>query len=336
MFSSISTVNAITVVLLATGLTTTILKSDDRYDRVVEAVNKDDVDALTVLLNPAFLTEEVLRTIDDVTVYRNRIAMGGQTIQGYVIDRLIAAIRADQPYESLLKFVRRLRNNPSYRANQDLYQFLEVGKLSLLPDGRVLAYKVVAPNYLDIHTKTFDNSPGNVLTMPRHEVDDDPDQTCSRGLHVCSPSYIPHFGGDADKKVVVLVAVDPKDFVSFPRDYNSSKARVCEYEVLHAISKENLANISSKVASDWRYDVNYESADTYPYLAEALKDVVASKKFPKFRRAVRVHIDKLEELAKTDVKVRADLKLFKTHNSQPEKVEDLDVEDQGLPTIDEA
>lgn len=325
MFSSISTVNAITVVLLATGLTTTVLKSDDRYDRVVEAVNANDLEALQTLLNPAFLTEEILRTIDDVVVYRNRITMNGQAIQGYVIDRLIAAIRADQPYEALLNFVRKLRNNPSYRANQDLYEFLEVGKLSLLPDGRVLAYKVVKANYLDVHSSSFDNSPGKIVQMPRHEVNDDPNQTCSAGLHVCSPGYLPYFGAEQDTRVVVLVAIDPKDFVSFPRDYGSSKARVCEYTVLHAIAKENLANINSKLASDWRYDVDYQSATTYPYLAEAIKDAVQSKKFPKFRRAVRVNMERLEELAKKDIKVRADLNLFKAHNPAPAEVE-ADVE----------
>ncbi len=80
MFSSIITANAVTVVLIASGLSTTILKSDDRFQPVLDAIKADDLEALTNLLNPSYLLNQVLLQIGDVTIYRNRISLNGDTL----------------------------------------------------------------------------------------------------------------------------------------------------------------------------------------------------------------------------------------------------------------
>ncbi len=230
-----------------------------------------------------------------------------------MIDRLIEAVQKKLPYDALLNFIKRLRNNPSRRANQDLYEFLEVNKMALLPDGRVLAYKIVRANYLDVHSSSFDNTPGTTVPLPRQDVDDDPDRTCSTGLHVCSPAYLPHFGASCNTRVVVLCAVDPADFVSFPRDYNLSKARVSKYEVLCAISKADLANLDARIGSDWRFQIDYQSVVTYPFLAEFLGK--QTSKFKKLRKAVAANLEKIEAEAVNNIGLRADFNLWKGHNS---------------------
>ena len=108
-----------------------------------------------------------------------------------------------------------------------------------------------------------------------------------------------------------MVAIDPKDFVSFPRDYNNSKARVCEYEVLCAIDKENLANLNASLAADWRFNIDYQSPITYPFLAAHLGKL--DRKFKKLRKAVIANMTDLDTV--TDVAVKADLNLWKVHNS---------------------
>jgi hypothetical protein len=77
--------------------------------------------------------------------------------------------------------------------------------------------------------------------MPRDEVDDDPDHTCSHGLHVGALEYIPHFGLYQSDRRVVLVAVAAEDFVAVPKDYDGTKARVCKYEVLEEVDKKFIA-----------------------------------------------------------------------------------------------
>jgi hypothetical protein len=127
--------------------------------------------------------------------------------------------------------------NPSYRAVQELYKFLEVGQMPLTEDGHFLAYKKVRENFKDIHSGTFDNSVGKICEMPRNKVDEDSSRTCSSGLHVCSYSYLNSFGNGTTDKVVV-VKINPRDVVSIPADYNNTKMRLCRYEVIQDVTAQ--------------------------------------------------------------------------------------------------
>ena len=127
-------------------------------------------------------------------------------------------------------FVQRLTQNPDPRVVDSIYAFISANDIQLDPDGFVIAFKKVRGDYFDIHSGTMDNSPGRIVYMDRKDVDDDPKRTCSRGLHVCSRSYLRHFGHSDSRTVRCLVC--PSDFVSIPADYNDAKARVCEYFVL--------------------------------------------------------------------------------------------------------
>jgi hypothetical protein len=121
-------------------------------------------------------------------------------------------------------------SNPSKRAVEELYGFLEKGNLPLTPDGYFLAYKKVRADFRDCHTGTMDNSVGQTVEMERNAVDDDQNRTCSTGLHFCSKEYLSHFGGH-DSRTVIL-KINPRDVVSIPTDYNNAKGRACRYEVI--------------------------------------------------------------------------------------------------------
>ena len=75
------------------------------------------------------------------------------------------------------------------------------------------------------------NAPGEILEVDRNTVDEDDTVTCSRGLHVCSKSYLDHYGTSKGNKVV-RCKVHPKDVVSIPIDYNNAKMRTCGYTVI--------------------------------------------------------------------------------------------------------
>jgi hypothetical protein len=119
-------------------------------------------------------------------------------------------------------------SNPSKRAVDELYGFLEKNNLPITPDGHFLAYKKVRDDYTDVHSGTMDNGVGQIVEMERNEVDDNKDRTCSTGLHFCSQNYLNHFGGER----IVIVKINPRDVVSIPSDYNDSKGRACRYEVI--------------------------------------------------------------------------------------------------------
>ena len=84
-------------------------------------------------------------------------------------------------------------------------------------------------DFKDKHTKSFNNAPGQVCEIPRSAVDDNPDNTCSHGLHVGGYEYAKDFASGGK---LVLVKVNPRDVVAVPNDYNGQKMRVCRFEVL--------------------------------------------------------------------------------------------------------
>lgn len=127
----------------------------------------------------------------------------------------------------------RLIENPSRRVVDQLYKFLETNQLPITPDGCFLAYKRVNADHTDCYTGKIDNSVGNVVKMVRNMVNDDPQHTCSAGLHVCSEEYLGHFGGSN----IMVCKIDPADVVAVPYDYNGSKMRVCMYEVVGQIGE---------------------------------------------------------------------------------------------------
>ena len=87
-------------------------------------------------------------------------------------------------------------------------------------------------DFKDIHSRTFDNSPGQILSMPRRDVDDNRERTCSYGFHAAAYSYARNFMGGGR---LIAVKINPADVVSVPSDYNNQKLRTCRYEVMFEV-----------------------------------------------------------------------------------------------------
>lgn len=79
--------------------------------------------------------------------------------------------------------------------------------------------------YTDAHTRTFTIKIGEVVTIPRNECDANPNQTCSRGLHLGNLNFM-RKGAFGSEGLVCLC--NPKDVVAVPRSYDG-KMRTCSY-----------------------------------------------------------------------------------------------------------
>lgn len=168
--------------------------------------------------NGEFRIRDNLLYVDNAPVHH--------AVAGLVID----AFRMNRPFSQFLKFYKKLKENSSYHTIQQLVPFLKHNDVEINGDGDIVAWKVVTEDYKDCHTGTFDNSVGTVVEMDRNEVDDNPSNTCSAGLHVCAKSYIKGFG--AGRTRVVKVLINPADMVSVPHDYSGAKCRCCRYKVI--------------------------------------------------------------------------------------------------------
>jgi hypothetical protein len=172
-----------------------------------------------------------------VRVEDNEVIYKGSTIDGQLGKRLLEMMQNSMPIDYLLKFVDKARLNPSFRAQKELYGFLEYGQLPITADGNFLARKVVAKDFYDKHSHTVLYKPGTKVSMPRHKVDDNSANTCSSGLHVYSKDYSQGFASFGDK--FLLVEIDPTNVVAVPPDYNCTKMRVCEMFVVKELTEEN-------------------------------------------------------------------------------------------------
>lgn len=209
-----------------------------KFEKIMDAIRADEWDKVEQLVDMTSALRDYVSDGGDIEVRDGNVYFQGRPFHNALADRLIEMLKQDFPVAPLCAFLENLKQNPSKRAVDELYGFLEKNNLPITPDGHFLAYKRVRGDFKDIHSGTFDNSPGKVCEMPRNEVDEDKDSTCSTGLHFCSLEYLPSFGSYGNNRVVIL-KINPRDVVSIPSDYNNAKGRCCRYEVVAEHGVEN-------------------------------------------------------------------------------------------------
>lgn len=211
------------------GKSFTVAKSHVNYEKIVDALRNKRYDQLEALMDVA----KAINTFAHgrVTVANGEVKFDGEPLHNVMADRLLDMMRGGFDVKPLANFMTNLMSNPSRTAVDELYLFLESGKLPITEDGHFLAYKKVKSNFFDIYSGKFDHSPGKTLEMPRNKVDDKRDNTCSYGFHFCTISYLPQYSSDYNNRVVI-VKINPRDVVSIPSDYNNAKGRTCRYEVV--------------------------------------------------------------------------------------------------------
>ena len=212
------------------GAIYTIDSTHPNYQKALDAVKAQDY---TAFLDHVDLSRKVRDFVlnSDVEIKDGCITYKGEAVHNTLTKRVIKFMQEDLPFKPLLNFLYNLMENPSYRAVNELYDFLDVGELPITEDGHFLAFKNVKSDYKDIHSGTFDNSVGSICEMPRYKVDENKDRTCSSGLHFCSIAYLPNFRDSNGGKTMIL-KINPKDVVSIPADYNNTKGRCSRYEVI--------------------------------------------------------------------------------------------------------
>lgn len=212
--------------IVVDGKPYTVNRSHLSYEKLREAIKADDEQAVRALIEPA---EAIIGyAFGNVRIENGQVFWRGEPMHNALSNKMIEMFKEGFPIDPLVNLMHNLMQNPSKRAVEELYPFLEKGHLPITPDGHFLAFKKVRDNYLDCHSGTISNHVGAVVTMERNKVDDDKDRTCSAGLHFCSQDYLKSFGGQR----IMILKINPADVVSIPSDYNDTKGRCCRYEVI--------------------------------------------------------------------------------------------------------
>lgn len=219
---------------LSNGQTNRIEVKSPLYKQVVQLIKKKVQDEKQY--------EPYMSIKHHVMKSSNFIIKGSQVYYNDVMLPDFMATRITQFYEQTIdisyleQFWLRLQKNSITRNVEFLYKFLEKNGHVITHDGCFLAYKAVQSDFTDKHTGTIYNNPNTWVYMPKEEVNDNPDEGCSTGLHVGNFEYVKNFGTGSDKKILVRVA--PEDVISVPSDCRHQKMRCCKYFVVREFTQD--------------------------------------------------------------------------------------------------
>lgn len=136
----------------------------------------------------------------------------------------------DEGMEPYARFLTKIQANPDNGSMSQVFDFIGNTRLSITPDGNLLAYKAVRSNFKDKYSGKIDNSVGQLVQMSRSQISSDRDMHCHYGLHAGSWEYAAEwFGSYGDR--LIIVEIDPKDIVCVPNDHSFGKLRCCRYRV---------------------------------------------------------------------------------------------------------
>ena len=230
-------VTPLVLVVIRDGQPLSIDKTHKYFDKIEQSLKDGDWQKVLDLID----MKTALSTYSNgrVVIEQGQVMMDGKPIHGKLSARLLTCLLEEnlQSLEALSNFMVKCDENPDMRVVERIYDFIAHNDLRLDAEGNILAYKIVKSNYLDKYTGTMDNSPTTTVSMKRNLVNPKDEETCSTGLHICAKGYLSSYGSVSNGDKVVLCQVDPKNFVSIPTDYNSMKARVCEYIVLKDVTE---------------------------------------------------------------------------------------------------
>lgn len=186
---------------------------------------------------------------DRVSVAGGKLFLDDDEVTGPLGDFIVRLYGENGDIDPFVRLLEGIAQNPSKNSSAMLYDYIKREKVTILPDGTLVLYKSV--NRVTGHTHSYQStsagpalingvphkdgyvpqSIGDVVTMPRADVVDDPSTQCHTGLHVGAWSYVGTFTGN----VKLEVHVHPRDVVNVP--YNGTKLRTCRYRIIREVTR---------------------------------------------------------------------------------------------------
>jgi len=219
------------------GQTHIVARGDALSERLIEVLRSGKHEEVPNLVSASMRITNFSK--GNFTVENGDILVNGIKAPDALGKKIVKFANEGLPYQPLVKFAEHLQQNPSRRSVEELFMFLEKNDHPITPDGLFIGYKRIRADFKDIYSGTFNNTPGALVEMARQEVDEDANQTCSRGLHASNWEYCTkHYASkDAESDVIVALEIDPADVVSVPVDYNNAKMRVSKYRVIEVVKE---------------------------------------------------------------------------------------------------
>lgn len=152
--------------------------------------------------------------------------------------------------QAVTSFIERVLVADTNTSRTALFSWIKDRKLSLTLEGEFIAYKGVmvdsdgtprsistGPGVVNGEKTSghLDNSIGNVLSVDRSYVEQEPGEPCGPGLHAGTYNFAKGFS----QGLVLAVKIAPENVVSVPVDCHYQKLRVCQYTVVGVVEEES-------------------------------------------------------------------------------------------------
>ena len=233
-----------TLTVIVGGSPKTIIRDHLYFDQVMELINSGERndDRMRELLRPI----EALRSaIDGEYSMHLRNGVLSFCYQGIDIplpvtikEAIIHCRMNNLSVRPIYNMLCKAHQNPHKFVFEELFDFITAAGVAITEDGDLLAYKRVRYDYMDIHSGSISNAPGNLVTLPEPDrLDTDRHRTCSYGLHFAAWSYLDSYAGATCNRTLI-VQVDPRDIGAIPSDYNNAKGRASKYRIIRDITEE--------------------------------------------------------------------------------------------------
>lgn len=215
-----------------------------RFAEIMERLNALD-ESVVELFNLESSINDALSDLGlKVSVVNGVVQVEGRQAPRALSETIIRLFNeGNADFARFARFVEKLAANPSFRSRQQLYAFIEANGVTLASDGDMVLYKGVRADenggFTSIHRGTawvngeqvngyIPANVGDVVTMPRADISDDPNVACHVGLHCGAWQYASSFGGGN----TITVKVNPAHVVCVPNDHSHQKIRVERYEIM--------------------------------------------------------------------------------------------------------
>lgn len=273
MTAQIGDTKVVTVVV--DGVPYSAADTHPNYKEIIRLALEDDESVKDLFDVSISVAKKFEQLSERVSVHSGRVYFDGEEVDSALTRQIIQFLEADvQDFMPLVKFYENLAQNPNEDSRTQLYAWLNAHNFTITPEGYLLGYKGVKKNddgtYESVnhgraivngqeYNGAIPNNIGDVVTMPRGDVQFNPSVGCSTGLHVGTWDYASGWA----KGAVLEVAINPRDVVSVPHDCSAQKLRTCRYVVTGVTDQDFGTPLKS--ASTWgdeAYD-DYDDEDEY-------------------------------------------------------------------------
>ena len=126
------------VTIVTEDETLVVPKDHLSYQNVVNALKDEDYERAVSIADAA----QAINTFGEGHIYVKDgvVYYGDEPMENSLTKRIVAMVRDGFDVQPMLQFMENLMDNPSGRAVQELYRFLECNNLPITEDGYFIAY----------------------------------------------------------------------------------------------------------------------------------------------------------------------------------------------------